>query len=958
MQPKLASFIDCFNELDATFAIITETWLSANREENVTEDLLLGNGIKFWSKSRPPSASGVCHGGVAIAARNELTSMKTFNIINPNNFEILAVSGSVKNIERKFFIIAVYIPPNYTVPKAKSCMKAVYDTIMDIKNRFTDPFIVVAGDFNQWEIGEALEDYVDLWEIRGGPTRGGRTIDRLISNLPEPPTTTCQILPPLESEDNTVSDHNIVCVSSDVTAKKKSVWSVCTFRKSGKKAQERFVEEMLTVDWNNVRDAGGVEEKHGIFQKKLDDLMDKYFPWQKSRKREGDLPWLDSLGKKKIRRKKAIYRDEGKSERWHAACKNLDDYLKMRQESYLESQRSKFFSPDASKQFFKNVKKFSTAEKPKSFCITELRPNKEHKEVANEAASFFNEISQEFRPLQPSEIPRTFERVLPILTVDQIKQRLIEQKKPGSMVTGDIFPKLINPCAASLAVPLSYIFNEIVREDKWPSAWQVEHVTLIPKKSSPTSFADLRNISCTSFFSKVMETFLLQWTMDEVKLKSNQFGGTKGCSTNHMLLNIWQDICSNLEDHRSATVLTSIDYAKAFNRLSFQRCLEAFKNKGASSSVIRLLAAFLTGRVMKVRAGDEWSRTLTVDGGCPQGSILGVFLFNTTTDDLEDSFVEFEEQPLEILQQARNVPAHLLVPPREDAVAVGTQVLVRKLTRIYKYVDDNVISEKINFGQTPTALLNGHPTKDKLAISSQNAFRTIVRAALAKGMKVNNGKTNILCISDPLNHLRKVHMFTEEGERLDSTEEMKVLGFTFSSRPTVHAHVDSIIKKFRQRYWSLRHLKKVGFDNAELVRVYKCNILPLADYAAVIYHSLLTDEQDEQLENAQTSALKCIFNHCLSARKLRKLAGIDSLRKRRIKLTDKFAAKCIGSERFAYLFPEKTSRRSTRNTGEKYVEEFARCDRLRNSPLFYMRRRMNGKEGKTYGERYRIYRET
>ena len=31
-----------------------------------------------------------------------------------------------------------------------------------------------------------------------------------------------------------------------------------------------------------------------------------------------------------------------------------------------------------------------------------------------------------------------------------------------------------------------------------------------------------------------------------------------------------------------------------------------------------------------------------MSGGCPQGSILGVFLFNITTDDLEDDFLHSE----------------------------------------------------------------------------------------------------------------------------------------------------------------------------------------------------------------------------------------------------------------------------------------------------------------------------
>ena len=76
--------------------------------------------------------------------------------------------------------------------------------------------------------------------------------------------------------------------------------------------------------------------------------------------------------------------------------------------------------------------------------------------------------------------------------------------------------------------------------------------------------------------------------------------------------------------------------------------------------------------------------------------------------------------------------------------------------------------------------------------------------------------------------------------------------------------MESIRKKFRQRFWSLYHLRRNGFTKEELVRVYTSSVRPVADYCDVVYHSMLSDEMDEELDRLQNHALRIIFGFNLS----------------------------------------------------------------------------------------------
>ena len=1023
LRPKIPSLIDSFTDLDLMFAVITETWFTDGETLEIeSENLLLGAGISMLTRSRPPGRAGFSHGGVAILAKDNQTKLIPYPFNNPDEYEILVSTTSVKGIEGKFFIVAVYIPPGYSVPRGRGCMQKVSDIVLDIKRKFSGSYIYVAGDFNQWKIEDFLADYPELVEQISPPTRKDKRIDRTFVNFNDF-VTAVSCIPPLETEDEgerkRCSDHKQQITMSSFPRRPAVTWLTITYRPFSEAAAEAFRLSLVQENWRSVMEATGSNAKSRAYQNIIDSLMDHHFPMKKIRRKSTDLPWLNDTALAKIRRKKAVFRDEGRSERWIALRDDLDEYLAKRRDVYLEKERKKMTSKDAGRTFHKNVHAYKTADRPQPFDIRDLRPGASEESIANEAAEYFNTISREFRPLDPWQIPKTYERHIQRLTPGDVATRLRKQKKPNSMVRGDLFPRLINPCADLLAVPLSNIYNEILDTSVWPISWKKEYVTIIPKKKLPTDFPDLRNISCTNFASKVFESYVLECALEEITLSNNQYGGVKKCSTAHMLIEIWQNICENAEDFRSATVLTAIDYAKAFNRLSYQECLKSLKKLGSSSTIIRLISTFLTNRTMTVRAGNAWSSPLDVFGGAPQGSILGVFLFNATIDDLENDFQLLQnirlgrdreehenEEPQE--RQAPSLldgsivgagPPLTSTPSREESLPprvgespvrgslyrhsdllvhfnestvnrpneaptfvdhpreepVGTQTLEDKPVFVVKYIDDNIIVEKLNFGQTPVTVSDGKNIKEKRAYGTQNAFVSITGNAKYKGMVVNTEKTNIICVSDSLKYTPRT--FIEDGQsRIESTDSLKVLGFDFTSKPNVSKHVEGIAKKLRRQFWVLLHLQKLGFTERELVDVYVSVVLPIADYCDVVYHALLTDEQDQLLERAQVGALRYIFGHDFSGRKLRAKAGIKTLRARRIEHCDSFARKCASNPRFMHWFPLKENRNTTRNP-EKYQEFYARCDRLRNSPLHYMRRRLNGKDGKIYGERYRIYRE-
>ena len=80
---------------------------------------------------------------------------------------------------------------------------------------------------------------------------------------------------------------------------------------------------------------------------------------------------------------------------------------------------------------------------------------------------------------------------------------------------------------------------------------------------------------------------------------------------------------------------------------------------------------------------------------------------------------------------------------------------------------------------------------------------------------------------------------------------MKALEMHLSNKLGMWDQVNAIRWWIRSIYWMLRNLKMSGFTTETLLAVYKTMIRPVAYYGAVMYHTSLTDEQHELLDNLQ-----------------------------------------------------------------------------------------------------------
>ena len=356
--------------------------------------------------------------------------------------------------------------------------------------------------------------------------------------------------------------------------------------------------------------------------------------------------------------------------------------------------------------------------------------------------------------------------------------------------------------------------------------WKLVNITPLPKvKQVSDPKKELRPISLTSALSKIAEDFVvsdyIKPALEEV-VDPNQFGNISGSST-VLALNSMVHKWLQATDGNSATVRVFLfDYRKAFDLIDHSILVKKLKQIKVPNSITNWIIDFLSDRSQRVKLGkdclSEWGK---VPSGVPQGTKLGPWLFLLIINDLS----------------------------------------VPNIFNMWKYIDDNTISETIPKGQQSKA---------------QDFMDMIHDWSKTNLFEVNCDKAKELTINFSC-QCPRFQRACIDGNPIESVQCAKLLGVMINSNLTWNDHIKELVKKAPRKHYFLVQLKRAQVPSDDLVEYYCTCIRSSLDYAYPVFHYALPKYVQVELEGVQKRALSCIFpgasyNDALS------FAGINCMR--------------------------------------------------------------------------------
>lgn len=332
-----------------------------------------------------------------------------------------------------------------------------------------------------------------------------------------------------------------------------------------------------------------------------------------------------------------------------------------------------------------------------------------------------------------------------------------------------------------ISLPLVNLIDKCLVEGKFPDSWKNADVVAILKspdkdKTKPNSY---RPVSLLPVVSKLAEKAIISRLLMETSpnMSGKQFGFTKNRSTDDAIANLvnW---CRFRREKYVLTVF--LDISGAFDNLDWSALLRDLADLGASQGIIAIVRDYLINRTATLTLGGS-SKKVQLSRGCPQGSILGPTLWNTTMEALLKT-----DYPNQVNIQA--------------------------------YADDIAISVAAN-------------TRTHLISSMSDALVPISSWGRQRGLKFSASKSEALVMKGSLEPGFTIP-FGED--RIKSKQVAKYLGIWLDQKLSFNHHIEVISRSSSDLFTKLKGTfgHNWGMKKENLILLYKSVYLPKICYGS------------------------------------------------------------------------------------------------------------------------------
>ena len=186
-------------------------------------------------------------------------------------------------------------------------------------------------------------------------------------------------------------------------------------------------------------------------------------------------------------------------------------------------------------------------------------------------------------------------------------------------------------------VVLTDILNTSIRLGTYPSKLKMAKIIPVFKGDDDTDTNNYRPISLLSNFNRVFEKIIYKRLTSYIDkhdlLNSSQYGFRQGHSTQHAILDIVNDIQSNM-NQRLLSCGVFIDLKKAFDTIDLDVLLDKLNHYGFRGIINSWFSSYLKNRTQTTQVDRHISDKAVVGCGVPQGSVLGPLLFLLYVNDI------------------------------------------------------------------------------------------------------------------------------------------------------------------------------------------------------------------------------------------------------------------------------------------------------------------------------------